>query len=124
MVWAAKASEGFRSESHGVVLELDSVATRNGARLYLTMTCGEEKVLVEEPVAMALFGDAYETEVQRDLARLMRELFTSAAGQCAERERSLAAAASTITKQEMFRRILFGQPEEVPAWLERITTSF
>jgi hypothetical protein len=110
--WTAKESEGFRTEVNGVMLELDSVATRSGPRLYLTLGRDHQRAFVEEPVNLGFFHEQYGTEGEKDLAALLRELFCAAAQQCVEREVHNQQGSE---REALFRRALFGNQEEQPA---------
>ena len=103
--WAAKESEGFRAETNGVQLDLDSVATRGGPRIYLTLTRDDKRAFVEEPVNLGFLTEGYHSEAQRELARLLRELFCAATEQCAEREQLSQGGAA---REALFRLALFG----------------
>ena len=119
--WSSKESEGFRTTLNGVQLDLDSVPTRGGPRLYLTLSRDEQRVYVEEPVNIGLMFEGYQSESQRELAGLLRELFCAVAEQCAEREQ--ANGASPV-REALFRMALFGKNEKddpipIPAFQPR-----
>ena len=97
--WTAKESEGFRSELNGVQLDLDSVPTRAGPRLYLSLTRDRQRAFVEEPFNTGFFVEDYQSESQREVARLLRELYCAIAEQCAERESMNGASPATGRRQ-------------------------
>jgi len=107
--WASKESEGFRAALNGVQLDLDSVPTRGGPRLYLTLTREQQRVYVEEPPNIGLITEGYKSESQRELAGLLRELFCAVAEQCAERERQ---SGTSPVREALFRMALFGEISE------------
>jgi len=107
--WASKESEGFRTELNGVQLDLDSVPTRGGPRLYLTLTREQQRVYVEEPPNTGFVLEGYQSEAQRELAGLLRELFCAVAEQCAERER---LCGTSPVREALFRMALFGEASE------------
>ena len=113
--WTGKESEGFRAEINGVQLDLDSVATRGGPRIYLTLTRDGRRAFVEEPVNLGLVTEGYHSEAQRELAHLLRELFCAASDQCAEREQRSQGSG---VREALFRMALFGEAGEpaTPAW--------
>jgi hypothetical protein len=113
--WASKESEGFRAALNGVQLDLDSIPTRAGPRLYLTLTRDQQRVFIEEPVNTGLIFEGYQSEGQRELAGLMRELFCAVVEQCSEREQRFGA---NPVREALFRRVLFGEGSEqiMPAY--------
>jgi hypothetical protein len=116
--WAAKENEGFRAGLNGVQLDLDSVPTRAGPRLYLTLTRDRQRAFVEEPVNTGFFVEDYQSESQREVARLLRELYCAIAEQCNERE---CMNGASPVREALFRIALFGPAEESarPAFLPR-----
>jgi hypothetical protein len=106
--WLAKESDGFRATLNGVQLDLDSVPTRGGPRLYLTLTRDRQRAYVEEPANMGLLSEDYESESQRELARLLRELYCAVAVQCSERER---LDGTSPIRDALFQRVLFGDTD-------------
>ena len=105
--WISKESEGFRTAAHGVQLDLDSMPTRGGPRLYLALSRDEDRVYVEEPL-----NEGNQSDADRELARLLRELFCRVAEQCSERAR--ANEASPV-RDALFRQALFGERESSAA---------
>ena len=108
--WLAKESDGFRATLNGVQLDLDSIPTRGGPRLYLTLTRDRQRAYVEEPANMGFPSEDYESESQRELARLLRSLYCAVAAQCSERER---LDGTSPIRDALFQRVLFGEPDPV-----------
>jgi hypothetical protein len=108
--WTAKESEGFRSELNGVQLDLDSVPTRAGPRLYLSLTRDRQRAFVEEPFNTGFFVEDYQSESQREVARLLRELYCAVAEQISERE---SMSGTSPVREALFRIALFGPTDEV-----------
>ena len=106
LLWTSKESEGFRAALNGVQLDLDSVPTRGGPRIYLTLSCEKQRVYIEEPLNTGVVFEGYDSEGQGDLARLMRELFCAVAEQRAEQDRM---AGEGTAREALFRMALFGE---------------
>jgi hypothetical protein len=103
--WQERDDDGYTATVNGIRLELDSVPARSGARLFLTLTCGREKVGVAEPLNTGIFREKYQDEDQRRLAHLLRDLARAAARQCAARHTESVENASVI-REAIFRRLL------------------
>ncbi len=99
---------GFRAEIRGVAVEFDIVPSRTGDRLFLTLSYGGRRTCIAEPLDVGLLNSKYESEDQRNLAGLMRELIRGVARQCADRAAD-PAEPDGRAREVVLRRLLFDE---------------
>ncbi len=105
--WQEMKCGGFRTQLNDVVVELCEIPSRAGTHWCLTLTRELDKVYVQEPQAVSVFGRRYKSESDRVTAERMRELARMAGDQC-EARRQRAWEQREQIRQNVFRRLMFG----------------
>jgi hypothetical protein len=88
-------------------MELCEIPSRAGAHWCLTLTSELNKVFVQEPHSVGLFGRKYKSASEQEIADRMRELAEMAAEQC-EQRRQRAWEQKEQIRENVFRKLLFG----------------
>lgn len=116
LIWRDKDSRGYWAERNGIRIELVSVPSNIGSRVFLTFSEGFHKAHIAEPLDRGLLGSRYDSEDERELAYQMKQLWTAAQEQCVRREIANRQRSSAI-REAIFHRLLFGdrQSAEVEA---------
>jgi|WetSurMetagenome_2_1015567.scaffolds.fasta_scaffold114381_4 hypothetical protein len=109
VVWREAGSEEYTTSIRDMRIELHSVHSRAGARLYLSIVCARGRIHIEEPPNIGFFRKRYRSESQRYLAEMMEELARSVGRQCDKRRRELSAGAEDI-RQTVYRRLIGVSP--------------
>lgn len=112
-VWEEKES-GYRTTVRAVSVDLDIVPSRVGDRIFLTLSSGNQRAYIAEPLDFGVLNPKYESEDQRYLASLLRELVRAVAQDCASRQPA-AGEPGEEQRQEIFRQLLFGEPDATEA---------
>lgn len=105
--WQETNCGGFRTQLNDVLVELCEVPSRSGSHWCLTLTAQLDKVYLQEPQSVGVFGRKYQSDSDKEIAEKMRELARLAAVQC-EARRQRAWEQREQIRQNMFRRLLFG----------------
>jgi hypothetical protein len=105
IVWLEKESDGYIANFRGVRLELDSIPSRAGPRLYLSLSCVSERIQIQEPFNRGIFREKYDSEDEQRLAGLMKELTAAAASQCAAR-RNRTQETVELIRQSIYGRLI------------------
>jgi hypothetical protein len=110
ILWEEKESDAYVANVRGVQIELACLSSSTGSRLCLTLSCRPESVRIEEPRSVGVFRRRYETEDEQQLAEQMN-LLALAIDQHCEARRNWTTAAAESTRDSIYRRLLFGEPE-------------
>lgn len=103
--WEEKESEGYVAIFNNVRLEIDSVASRTGSRLYVSLSYASKKSFIAEPHNSGVFREKYEDDEQRCLAHRMMELARAVACQCAARNKRNAEP-EPATREAIYKRLI------------------
>ena len=109
VLWSENDSEGYTACIRGMRVRLESVPSRAGSRLCLSISHVQDRIHIEEPPNIGVFGKKYGSEEQRRLAELMSELARLVERQCASRRERLAAGADEV-RQTVYRRLIGAVP--------------
>ena len=104
---------GYKALVEDVNVFLEPVYSRTGSRLVVRFRHDGEEFRVSEPAAGGWLGRKFSTEDERGLVRLFRALNAAVVSQCAIR-RQRSEENQDETRERIGRRLLFGEPREVP----------
>lgn len=112
--WHERGGRGYATLAYvaqvgPVRIELNDVPETTGSRLCLTLTYEEDKVSVEEPYPVGIFGRNHKSEDDCRLARAIRHLRSSVIQQCRLRAARAASDHESI-RERIFRQLLFSTP--------------
>jgi hypothetical protein len=102
------ATPGYSAQIGAVRVGLNSTPGIAGSRLCLTLSDAQDKVYVQEPEPLGLFGRKYKSEDEERLARAIRQLRSAVVRQCRLREVRAAEDAESI-RERIFSQLLFGR---------------
>jgi hypothetical protein len=113
--WYEKDAQqfGYVALVEDVAVTLEPVYSRTGSRLVVRFRHDGEEFRVSEPAAGGWLGRKFSTEDERGLVRLFRALNAAVVSQCAIR-RQRSEENQDETRERIGRRLLFGEPREVP----------
>lgn len=105
VAWRESDSEGYLAECQGVQVKLESIPTRAGARIRLTLSAGADSVDVTEPRRSGFFTHKFANPRDERLAQLLRDLYAAALHQCvARQDRSPEVLAGL--RETLYRRVV------------------
>ena len=105
--WRRHGPGGFRAQLNGVRLSLFHAQFREGSRLGLALSKGNERACIVEPRNDAPFGSKYSTEEDRLLAESLQLLMECVAVRCIRPEKPSWEPRDSI-RDALFNRILPG----------------
>lgn len=109
MDWSEAESSGFQAVLNDVRVQMYTVQSMSGPRLCLEFGLAHDKVYIQEPVKVALFGCPYRNEEEAELAERLHELYAAIARQVRRRQAEASEHELQI-RESIFRQILFGGP--------------
>jgi len=110
--WHADGGGGYSTQINGVRIELFHAQAMGWSGHMLRFTRGENNIHIEEPRPFSIFGRKYRNEDDRRLAETIQELGAAVLHQCHTR-RARAWRLRDSIRESMYRRVLFGEPENV-----------
>jgi hypothetical protein len=105
ILWTEKESQGYVANFRGIQLDLDSIPSRAGSRLFLSISCVAERIQIHEPLNRGIFAPRYESEDERRLVGLLKELTAAISAQCAAR-RKRSAEKTEVIRQSIYGRLI------------------
>jgi hypothetical protein len=109
VVWHESGGGGLTARVDGVEILLTEIHTRPAIRLGLRFRCREDELWLYSPLPVGWLGHEYATELDRNLADLLHDLFRAAFAQCA-RKAAYDFEHPEEVRQRIYQQLLFGQP--------------
>jgi len=114
LVWCESEGEGYSATLNSVELQVLRVHSITGSRIFVVLSREGDRVYIGEPARRGILRPSYESSDHLALARAMNELLREIVRQCVRRREEAEASADHI-KETLYRRLLFGLPEESDA---------
>ena len=106
VVWSEFGGDTYRTELHGIQIQISQVFTRGGLRQFLTLSRGEARTVIAEPLNKGFLRAKYDSPEAESLAGLLQHLARCAAAQCKAREEEADSVSREGLRQTLFRHLL------------------